>query len=130
MSFLSSPALTVNCVPWLLGPRLGIWRQSCDQLVILLDDHSQTLLSNLRRFQELGDTSGAGMIETSCVICLAHLAVLCEALSEIDEVEPISRMRLDTFCDSALEQLGELGRDMYMEEYTRLDLLLGVRVIL
>lgn len=93
----------------------------------LLDDYSQTLLSNLQRFQELGDTNGAGMIRASCVNCLAHLAVLCEALSKN---EPTPQMRPDTLRDSTLERLGALAQDMRMEEYTRLDLLLGVRAIL
>lgn len=91
-----------------------------------LDNYSRTLLSNLRRFQELGDKGGAGVIRISCVNCLAHLAVLCEALSKIG---PTPHTELDTLCDSSLERLGELAPDMQMEEYTRLDLLLGVRVI-
>ena len=96
-------------------------------MVTLLDDHSQTLLSNLQRFQELGDTSGAGMIGASCVNCLAYLVVLCETLSKAG---PAPQVRLDTLCDSTLDRLGELARDMRMEEYTHLDLLLGVRAIL
>ena len=78
----------------------------------LLDDYSQTLLSNLQRFQELGDISGAGMIGASCINCLAHLAVLCETLGKI---EPTSQMELDTLCDSTLERLGALARDTRME---------------
>lgn len=109
----------------LLGTRLGTWRQSCDQLVTLLDDYSQTLLSNLRRFQELGDASGAGIIRASCVNCLAHLAVLCEALGEIG---PTPQTKLDTLCDLTLERLGAVSQDMCLEEHTLLDLLLGVRV--
>ena len=96
-------------------------------MVILLENYSQTLLSNLRRFQELGDTNGAGVIRASCVNCLAHLAVLCEALGQ---TEPAPRTRLDTLCDSTLERLGELAKDTCMEGYTRLDLLLGVRPML
>jgi len=94
--------------------------------VSLLDSYSQTLLLNLQRFQELGDKSGAGTIRSSCVNCLAHLAVLCEALGQ---VEP-TRTQLDTLCDSSLERLFELTRDTHVEEYTHLDLLLGVRAIL
>jgi hypothetical protein len=94
--------------------------------VTLLDDYSQTLLANLQKFQELGNANGAGIIRASCVNCLAHLAVLCETLSK---VEPTSRVGLDTLCDSTLEQLGALARDMCVEEYTRFDLLLGVRTI-
>jgi len=103
-----------------------MWMQSCDQLVLLLENHSQTLLFNLQRFQELGDKSGAGVIRSSCVNCLAHLAALCEALGQIEG----TRTQFDTLCDSSLERLCELARDMHMEEYTRLDLLLGVRATL
>ena len=60
------------------------------------------------------------MIRSSCVNCLAHLAVLYEALGAESE----------SLCDSTLERLSELAGDMGTEEYTRLDLLLGVRVIL
>ena len=93
----------------------------------LLGTYSQTLLFNLRRFQELGDNSGAGMIRSSCVNCLAHLAVLCQALSN---AEHAPQTELDPLCDSTLEQLGELAQNMRMEEYTRLDLLLRVRISL
>lgn len=92
----------------------------------LLDTHSQTLLFNLRRFQELGDNSGAGMIRSSYVNCLAHLAVLCQALSD---AEYAPQTELNALCNSTLEQLGELAQDMCMEEYTRLDLLLRVCII-
>ena len=94
-------------------------------MVTLLNDYSQTLLSNMQRFQELRDSSGAGMIRASCVNCLAHLAVLCEALNKVG---PTPQMNMDTLCDSTLERLGELARDIRMEEYTNLDLLLGVRM--
>lgn len=114
-------------VRWSPETRFGIWRQSCDQLVSLLDEFSQTLLSNLWRFQELGDQNGAGAIRASCVNCLAHLAILCETLGRI---EPITQTRVDTLCDSTLEQLGALALDMCMEEYTTLDLLLGVCIVL
>ena len=117
---------TVDRPPQLPGFQAGIWRQSCDQLVTLLDTYSQTLLSNLQRFEELRDNSGAWMIRSSCVDCLAHLAVLCQTLSS---AEPVPQVRLDTLCDSTLERLGELSQDMCMEEYTRLDLLLRVCII-
>lgn len=103
--------------------QLGIWRQSCDQLAALLDDYSQTLLSNLQRFQELGDKSGAETIRSCCVNCFAHLAVLCEALGGIG---PTPQIGMDTLCDSSLVRLGRLAEDMRVEEYTRHDLLLGI----
>ena len=90
--------------------------------MFLLDSYSQTLLFNLQRFQELGDKSGAGVIRSSCVGCLAHLAVLCENLCRVEH-----QTQLETLRDSTLERLGELTGDMSMEEFTRLDLLLGVR---
>ena len=60
------------------------------------------------------------MVRSSCVNCLAHLAVLSEALGPESE----------SLCDLTLERLSELTGEMGTEEYTRLDLLLGVRVIL
>ena len=66
------------------------------------------------------------MIRSSCVNCLAHLAALCEALGQTERI----RTELEALCDSTLERLCELARDMSMEEYTRLDLLLGVRLVL
>lgn len=116
-------APTVDHAPWLLEFRVGLWRQSCDHLVTILNSYSWTLLSNLRKFQEFGDKSGAGIIKSSCVNCLAHLAVLCETLGSIG---PDRQIELDILCDSVLERLGELAQDMCMEEYTRLDLLLKV----
>lgn len=123
---ISPVALTANFIPQSLEFQICIWRQSCDQLAVLLDDYSQTLLSSLRRFQALGDTNGAGMIRSSCVDCLAHLAVVCETLSQMG---PAPQAALDILCDSTLERLSELAQDMCMEEYTRLDLLLRVRGI-
>jgi len=67
------------------------------------------------------------MIRASCVNCLAHLAVLCEAPGRI---KPTPQEKVDTLYDSTLEQSGALARDMCMEEYTILDLLLEVRVVL
>jgi len=66
------------------------------------------------------------MIRSSCVNCLAHLAVLCQALGD---AEPVPRARLNVLCDSSLERLGQLAQDMHIEEYTRLDLLLRVCII-
>lgn len=92
-------------------------------MVHLLNDYSQELLSNLRRFQELGDKSGSDAIRHCCLNCFAHLAVLCEAISNTKEAP---QTEMETLCDSALDQLGELAQDMCAEEYTRHDLLLGV----
>jgi len=105
------------------GPRMGIWRQRCDQLVTQLGDYSQDLLSNLLRFDGLGYKSGAEVIRGCCIDCFAHLAVLCETLRE---VEPASRVGGEALCDSSLERLGELAQDMCKAEYTRHDLLLRI----
>lgn len=95
-------------------------------MAYLLDKYCQILLSNLQRFRELGDKSGAAVIRSSCINCLAHLAAVCEALCRTEHV----RAQFEALCDVALERLCELTRDMSMEEYTRLDLLLGVRFVL
>lgn len=90
-----------------------------------LNGYSQTLLFNLQKFQEFGGEGGADIIRSSCISCLAHLAILCE---DLHQTEPAQR-ELDTLCESALEKMSELTRDVRTEEYTRLDLLLGVCAI-
>ena len=77
----------------------------------------------MRTFLQIGDTQGAEIIQSSCVGCLAHLAVLCDLASRS---EPNSRAQMDTICDSSLKRLGHLTEAMYFEEYTYLDLLLKV----
>lgn len=99
----------------------GQWRQLCEELVIHLDEYSDTLLRNARTFLQLEDTQGAGIIQSSCVGCLAHLAVLCDLVSDL---EPDSKPRMDAICDSSLERLGQLTEEMSFEEYTYFDLLL------
>ena len=89
----------------------------------LLDEYSETLLRNARMFLELGDTQGAEIIQSSCVGCLAHLAVLCDLASNL---EPDSKPRMDAVCDSSLERLGKLTQQMSFDEYTYFDLLLRV----
>ena len=121
--FIHSAAISTNHVLWSQEAQLAFWRRSCDLLVVHLDSYAQALLSNLQRFQELGDKSGAGIIRDSCINCLAHLAILCENLCQMD---PTLRTELNTLCDSALERLSERAQDMRTGEYTRLDLLLGV----
>lgn len=90
-----------------------------------LDSYSRSLLAHLRKFRELDDRSGSGVIRNCCVNCLAHLAVLCETLSQ----ERPTQAGLHSLCDWSLEQLTELTKDMLSEEYSRLDLLLGVCTI-
>ena len=82
------------------------------------------LLHNLQGFVEVGDNDGATMIWSSCITCLAHLTALCEL---IGRTEPTASLAMNALCDSNLEKLGQLTDDMRSEEYTHLDLLLGVR---
>ena len=102
---------------------MGTWIQSCNQRVAQLGDYSRDLLSNLLRFQELGDKNGAEMIRGCCINCFAHLAFLCETLRE---VEPVPQVGVEAICDSSLERLGELAQNMCKEEYTRHDPLIEV----
>ena len=96
----------------------------CDQLVARLDEYSDTLLRHLQRFLDVGDRRGAEVIQSSCVACLAHLAVLCDLISGL---EPNSKPQMDAVCDSSLERLGHLAQGMRIDGYTYLDVLLGVR---
>ena len=96
----------------------------CDGLVTRLDEYSGTLLRNIRTFLQIGDTQGAEIIQSSCVGCLAHLAVLCDL---IGRSQPNTKPRMDIVCDSSLERLGQLTQEMNFEEYTYFELLLKVR---
>jgi hypothetical protein len=100
------------------------WRQSFDHLISLLDGYSDTLLRNLRRFIDIGDNIGAEIIWNSSISCLAHLSALCELMGRM---EPTANIAMNSLCDSNLEKLGQLTEDLRVEEYTYLDLLLGVR---
>lgn len=100
------------------------WRRSCDRLIPLLDEYSNTLLRNLQRFIEIGDNTGAEIIWSSCIISLTHLTALCELVGRMD---PTAGSEMNRICDCGLEKLGHLTEDVRSEEYTHLDLLLGVR---
>lgn len=93
-------------------------------MVVVLRQYSETLLRNIQRFAEVGDSNGAEIIQSGCVCCLSHLAVLCDFLGR---VAPNSKPDLDAICDWSLEELGDLTQGMCFEEYTYLDLLLRVR---
>ena len=95
-----------------------------DQLVIRLDEYSDTLLQHLQRFLDVEDRRGAEVIQRSCIACLAHLAAFCDLTSGL---EPNSKPQMDAVCDSSLERLGHLSQDMRIDRYTYLDILLGVR---
>ena len=115
---------SVNPPRFNAGAKPGGWHQMRDQLVTRLDEYSETLLRNLRRFLEVGDRRGAEVIQRTCVACLAHLAMLCDRISRLD---PNSKPQMDAVCDSSLERLGHLSQDMRIDRYTYLDILLGVR---
>ena len=88
-----------------------------------LEDFSQNLFDNVEVFRGYGDKAGADLIGSSCIACLTHLAALYEV---------IGRMYPDAgeagnLCDSALRRLGNLTSDLRFDEYTYLDLPLGVR---
>lgn len=106
------------------GHKSSQWRQSRDQLVVLLDGYSEALLRNLREFIGIEDDSGAEMIWGSCITCLAYLTALCEL---VGRTEPTDSIAMNTLCDRNLEKLGHLTEDIRSEEYTHLDLLIGVR---
>ena len=63
------------------------------------------------------------MISSGCIACLAHLAILYEVICRMDPVAG----EMYILCDSALERLGMLTSELHLDEYTYLDLLLGVR---
>ena len=63
------------------------------------------------------------MAGSSCIACLAHLAILCEAVCRTD---PASRSEIYKSCDSALQRLGVLTSQLCFDEHSYLDLLLGV----
>ena len=64
------------------------------------------------------------MLGSSCVACLAHLAVVYEV---VGRTGPVPQPEMYNLCDSALQRLGMLTSELHFDEYTYLDLLLGVR---
>ena len=83
-------------------------------------------MGNLQRFIELEDNDGVGMIWTCSVTCLAHLAALCHLISQ---TEPTLRGSMGDLCDLALDKLGNLSREVRIEQYSHFDVLTGVRVL-
>ena len=90
----------------------------------LLEDFSQRLIDNIKTFRKHGDNNGADSVSSSCIACLAHLATLYD---DIGRTDPSTKAEMDTLCDSALARLGTLSSELQFDEYTYLDLLLGVR---
>ena len=68
--------------------------------------------------------NGADVIGISCIACLAHLAILYEV---VGRTEPAVEVGMYGLCDLALQRLGTLTSELRLDEYTYLDLLLGVR---
>jgi hypothetical protein len=81
------------------------------------------LLGNIERFRELGDKSGVDVISSTCIACLAHIAILYEVICRTD---PVAGSEFYNLCDLALQRLGVLTSELQFDEYTHLDLLLGV----
>ena len=89
----------------------------------LLEEFSKKLVDDITTFRLHGDKSGADVVSDSCIACLAHLAVLYEIISRNDP-----SAKVDGLCDSALRRFGTLTSELHLDEYTYLDLLLGVRL--
>lgn len=105
------------------GTEPGRWRQLCKKLVPCLDEYSSALLRSAQKFLQIGDDHGAEIIQSSCVGCLAHLALLCDLAGRL---EPSSKPQMDVVCDFSLERLGRLTEGMCFDGYTYFDLLLRV----
>ena len=101
-------------------------RKSRHQLVRALEGFSNSLLGNLERFIDVGDSSGVGTIWTCCVTCLGHLAPLCHLISQR---EPTLRDSMGDLCDLTLDRLGNVSHEAHIEEYTHFDVLTGVRIL-
>ena len=120
----TSPSTPVDASYVVTGVEPDQWKQLCEELVARLDEYSDTLLRDVQLFKQIGDTQGAEIIQSSCIGCLAHLAVLCDLAGHL---EPNSKPQMDAVCDSALERLGHLTQEMMFDEYTYFDLLVRVR---
>jgi len=116
------PVPSINLILLGLDTELDLWRQSCNRALAPLEEFSQHLLRNVKRFREYGDKTGADMIGGTCIPCFAHLAILYEAVCRTDPFPE----EMYNLCDLALHRLGVLTSELQLEEYTYLDLLLGV----
>ena len=106
-----------------LDTKLESWRRSCDRTLTSLESFSRGLLRKLRNFQKDRNVGGADVIGSSCIACLAHLAILSEAVYRVD---PIVKSETYEPCDWALQSLGEITSELCFDEYSYLDLLTGV----
>jgi hypothetical protein len=96
-------------------------------MVESLEKFSEKLLDDIKMFRKHGDKNGAEVVSGICIACLAHLAILYDIVSSND---PSAKAEVDGLCDSVLRSLGELTLELHFDEYTYLDLLLGVRLTL
>ena len=96
------------------------------QLAIVLDRFSCSLMENLQRFIETGDSSGVETIWTCCVTCLGHLAALCHFISH---AVPTLKGSMDDLCNLALDRLTSLSHEVRIEEYSHFDALTAVRIL-
>ena len=90
----------------------------------MLEDFSKNLIENSRTFREQQDESRTEVICSSCIACLSHLAILYDFVCRMD---PAAGSEMYELCDSALQRLGMITSEHHFDEYTYLDLLLGVR---
>lgn len=74
-----------------------------------------------------GDKCGVDVLGGNCIACLAHLAILYEVVGRTSPDEEAEAYGL---CDLALQKLGTLTSELRFDEYTYLDLLVGVRPFL
>ena len=80
------------------------------------------MIGNLQRFVGVGDDS-IWTIWTCCVTCLGHLAALCHL---VGRTESILRGSMDDLCDLVLERLGDISREVHIEQHSQFDVLTGV----
>jgi hypothetical protein len=94
-------------------------------MVESLEEFSEKLFDDIKTFHKHSNKNGAEVVSGICIACLAHLAILYHIVSSND---PSAKAEVDDLCNSMLQSLGELTLELHFDEYTYLDLLLGVRL--
>lgn len=112
-------------LPLVTDDAISPW-ESSRQLALSLDKISNTLIRNLQRFTELGDTSGVETIWACCIMCLGHLTALSHLISQR---EPALANSMNDMCDLALDKLGDLSSEVHVEVYSYFDILTRVRTV-
>ena len=69
----------------------------------LLQGFSQNMFNNMMNSDQSGGNSQAAPIGSSCITCLAHLAVLCEVVGPMHP----NLMEMGNPCDWALQRSGQ-----------------------